>query len=95
MAYDIIYRRNHTYVVFTDAGDGTAVDCDVDLPAQLLEPALHYIGYRAHGAVDGNVQAENSTHYTRYLAACDAADRLGVITPDDVYSTSVQLRGWV
>lgn len=91
----VIYRKNPTLVTFVDDGNGNAIDTDVRLPLQLLEPALHYIGYRAHGAINGNVSAENSTHYTRYLQACDRAEKLGIITADDVVQGSVEEKGFI
>jgi hypothetical protein len=57
---------------------------DIPLPASLLEALLHYIGYRAHAAVDGNIQAENNTHYTRFEASCSRVESLGTFTRDDL-----------
>ena len=91
----LLYRKNPVLVAYTDNGSGSAVDCYVPLPLQLLEPLLHYIGYRAHGAVDGNINTENNTHYTRYLAACNQAADMGVITADDTVSASVESKGFV
>ena len=67
----------------------------LELPVSLLEALLHYIGYRAHGAIDGNVQAENNTHYQRFEASCKRATLLGVVTPDDVVNMSTQDKGFV
>lgn len=91
----IIYRRNPQLVTFVDAGDGAAAEANVKLPMQLLEAICHYVGYRAHGAVDSNIQAENSTHYTRYLQACNQALELGIIPADDTTSRSVDKRGYL
>ena len=91
----IIYRKNPKLVTYVDNGSGAATEADVPLPVQFLEPLLHYIGYRAHGAVDGNVQAENSTHYTRYMAACNALEVAGVLTADDTISAPVWAKGFV
>lgn len=91
----VIYRKNPTLVTYVDNGQGDAVDTDIPLPMQLLEVLLHYMGYRAHGAVDGNIQAENNTHYTRYLAACHAVDMTGVLTADDTMSLPVEAKGFV
>lgn len=91
----IIYRKNPTLVTYVDNGSGKAVDTDVKLPMQLLEPLLHYIGYRAHGAVNGAINTEYNTHYMRYEAACRRAEELGVITADDTVYKSVQVKGFV
>lgn len=63
----------------------TALTTELDLPEQFLEPLLHYIGYRAHGSMDGNIQTESNTHYMRFEASCDRVRQLGVgITGDDL-----------
>ena len=54
------------------------------IPPQLYEALLHYIGYRAHGALDGNIQAENSTHYQRFEASCQRAKESGMYTSDSM-----------
>lgn len=91
----LIYRKNPTLVVFMDDGNGNALDTDVQLPLQLLEALLHYVGYRAHGALDGNINTEQNTHYMRFEQACERAEELGVLTADDTMSKSVQLKGFV
>lgn len=91
----IIYRKNPTLVVFVDDGSGGAVDADVALPMQLLEPICHYVGYRAHGAVDGKLTTENNSHYTRYDAACKRVEQLGAITADDTTMSTVRSKGFI
>lgn len=91
----IIYRKNPTLIIYVDNGNGKAVDTDIKLPIQLLEPLLHYVGYRAHGAINGAINTEHSTHYMRYEAACKRAEELGVITADDTVHKSVQAKGFV
>jgi len=90
----IIYRKNPDLVVYVD-NRGSATEADVNLPLQLLEALLHYVGYRAHGAVDGNINTENNTHYMRFEKACQRAEELGVMTADDTMSLSVQAKGYV
>ena len=85
----IVYRKNPKLVTSTV---GTT---DVPLPMQFLEPLLHYVGYRAHGAVDGNVNAENNTHYTRYITSCNTLESTGVLTADDTISAPIRTKGYV
>jgi hypothetical protein len=54
------------------------------IPPQMVEALLHYIGYRAHGAMDGNIQAENSTHYQRFELSCKRIEQNGMFTSDDL-----------
>lgn len=91
----VIYRRNPTLLTYVDDGNGNAVDVDVPLPVQLLEAVLHYIGFRAHGAVDGSLNEENNAHYMRYEAACKRVEAQGTLTADDTVSSSVQKKGFV
>jgi len=91
----VIYRKNPTLITYVDDGDGNAEDVDIALPVQLLEAALHYIGYRAHGAINGEIAAENNTHFTRYIAACNLAETLGIITADDTSRIAVNKKGFV
>lgn len=61
------------------------LDVELDIPDQFVEPLLHYIGYRAHGAMDGNIQTESNTHYVRFEASCNRLKELGVgMAPDDI-----------
>lgn len=76
------------------------VDADVnseivDIPLPLLEPLLHYIGYRAHGSVNGEINAENNTHYMRFEASCKRVEDLGVLNSDDVSTYSVRDKGFI
>lgn len=90
----VIYRKNPTLITFVDDGNGNAVDTVVGIPVQLLEAMLHYIGYRAHGSLNGNINTENNTHYMRFDAACNMAAMLGVLTADDVSSLSTEEKGF-
>lgn len=90
----IIYRKNPTLVTYTETNNVTDEKV-VELPLQLLEPMLHYIGYRAHGAVDGKLNTENNTHYMRFEKSCERAQELGVLTADDVVGVNVTDKGFV
>ena len=90
----IIYRKNPTLVTYTETNNVTDEKV-VEVPLQLLEPMLHYIGYRAHGAVDGKLNTENNTHYMRFEKSCERAQELGVLTADDVVGVGVTDKGFV
>ena len=91
----VIYRQNPTLVAPTYDVDGNASEADVPLPLQLLECLLHYVGYRAHGAVNGAINTEHNTHYMRYEAACKQVEQMGVLTANDTDFGSVELKGYV
>ena len=87
----IIYNASPTRLVWVS----DVSTLDVLIPPALLEAMLHYIGYRGHGAIDGNIQAENNTHYMRFDASCKRAITLGLITTDALVGSNVQDKGFV
>jgi len=87
----VIYVKQPTLIVNTPE----TLASDIDLPVQLVEALLHYIGYRGHGSIDGNIQAENNTHYQRFEASVQRTKTLGVMTADGPLSRNVQEKGWV
>ena len=72
----------NTYWQYID--DVPTVIRDIDLPIQLIEPLLFYIGYRAHGAMDGNIQSESNTHYMRFDKSCQKIKTEGMFTNDNL-----------
>jgi len=72
----ITYRRGIAFI--------TQTSDTFELPSALLEALLHYIGYRGHATVSGDVKQENNTHYVRFTASCDKAEELGLVVPDDL-----------
>ena len=68
----------------------------IPIPPQMIEALLHYIGYRAHGSIDGNVQAENSTHYQRFEISCERMQQMGMYSNDDASMRDrISMRGFV
>lgn len=86
----LVYSTSAPYLTVADL-TGT-----LPIPVSLVEALLHYVGYRGHAALDGNVQAESNTHYQRFEASCTRAREYGVLTPDDVsMRTRITSRGFV
>ena len=56
----------------------------VPIPVQVLECLLHYIGYRGHGSISGELKMENNSHYMRFEASVQRVLDLGLITVDTV-----------
>jgi len=83
----IIYRVAPTFLNSTAA--------TIPLPPQLLEALLNYVGYRGHGSVSGELNAENQSHYTRFENSCKRAILEGLITSDDLVSKKFKNRGFV
>lgn len=73
----------------------TTVTDEIELPYAMLEALLHYIGYRAHGSVNGNVDKENNTHYMRFEKSCGLLVTEGYEIDSHNISSSVQAKGFV
>lgn len=97
----IIYRENPPMLdpaVLCDAAGALDVAnalTNVYIPPQLLEPLLHYVGYRAHGSVAGAMKDENNTHYMRYMASCRDIEDFGTISLTNLQSMNVEDKGFV
>lgn len=74
----------------------TDLDVDIELPAQMIEALLAYIGYRANSAIDTGVQTEDSIYYQRFEASCDKLKVFGMYNSDDMYMNKrLSVRGFV
>jgi len=73
----------------------TSVSDELELPYAMLEALLHYVGYRAHGAVDGNIQAENNTHYMRFGNSCSLLVAEGYAVDTAVVNVGVEKKGFI
>lgn len=92
--YNFEYYNLVVATVPTEIPIDSDMDYIVDVPRFLLEAMMHYIGYRAHGSVDGNIDAENNTHLMRFVASCNAIEALGLI-PMDNTSRYVTTKGFI
>jgi len=68
---------------------------EIEMPDAMLEALLHYIGYRAHGSVDGNINAENNTHYMRFEKSCEQLKNMGYLFNSVPYDIAVAEKGYV
>lgn len=97
----LIYQQNPTMLIGESICDSKgvllpeAINTSVEIPSQLLEPLLHYIGYRAHGSVEGSINDENNTHYMRYIASCTRIDKAGTMSLENMPSRDVEVKGFI
>ncbi|WAK44629.1 tail-related protein [Alteromonas phage vB_AmeP_PT11-V19] len=68
---------------------------ELDLPVQLVEALLHYVGYRGHLAISGGMQDENNTHYLRFDKSCKMVEEENLGLFDNLSSNKFQRRGFV
>ena len=80
----VIYKAGPNLITYIDDGSGNATESIVQLPMHLLEPLLHYVGYRAHGSGTGDIDNESNSHLSRYVASCNNVEALGLIPTDSV-----------
>ena len=73
----------------------SSVNDEIQIPYAMLEALLHYIGYRAHGSVNGEINAEQNTHYMRFDKSCALLLSEGYETDALNVSDSVSKRGFV
>ena len=73
----------------------TSINDEVELPGSMIEALLHYIGYRAHGSIDGNVDAENNTHYMRFEKSCNTLANDGYGEVVDLSKIDTRTKGFV
>lgn len=84
----IIYVASPTGYELTDE--------TVDLPPQMIEALLAYIGYRANAAIDSGVQTEDSVWYQRFEHMCDKLREYGMVNSDDMFMNKrITTRGFV
>jgi len=84
----IVHSVNAPYLVYDI---DTIATTELPLPLALLEPLYHYVGYRAHASMNGDIKAENNTHYMRFERSCKAIIDKGLIRRD-VISAEVSLQ---
>lgn len=72
------------------------LDVELDLPPQMLEALLAYIGYRANSAIDTGVQTEDNAWYIRFDNSCSRIRQESMINSDDMFmSNRISKRGFV
>lgn len=67
---------------------------NIPLPPQMFEALFHYVGYRGHGAVKGDIKSENNTHYMRFNQSCKRISIEGLVNKEELSSNSFTLRGF-
>lgn len=86
----IIYAAAPVYITNADLAT------DIQIPPQMIEALLNYIGYRAHGSVNGEINSENNTHLMRFESSVKRIEQMGMFTSDDMnMDTKFYNRGFV
>lgn len=73
----------------------TAVNQEIPIPSQFLDPLFLFVAYKAHISVKGGLKDENNTHYLRFDKSCELIDFEGLDIQDELTSTKFNDRGFV
>jgi hypothetical protein len=68
---------------------------ELELPMQLLECLLLYIGYQAYASMDVKALAAENTFYNRYIQACEQVKQLGTVGANSYITHIIHDRGFV
>lgn len=86
----IIYVASPTYYTIDD------LDNTIDIPIQMVDALLAYIGYKANTSIDSGVQTEDSMWYIRYEKACNLLEQRSMVNSNDMYMNErIDIRGFV
>ena len=84
------------YVAGPDTYTMDHLDAEVDLPPQMMEALLAYVGYKGNSTIDSGVQTEDNAWYIRFENSCNKVREYAMITSDDMYmSKRLSTRGFV
>ena len=84
------------YVAKPDVYELDDMNVEIDIPPQMIEALLAYIGYRGNSTVDSGVQTEDNAWYMRFEASCNKLREYAMVTSDDMYMNKrLSMRGFV
>ena len=74
----------------------TDMDKTVNIPPQMIEALLAYIGWRANSTIDTGIQTEDTVWYNRFESSCSRLEVKGFINANDMIMTNrLNMRGFV
>ena len=86
----VIYAATPEHYSITDTNK------TIDIPPQMMEALLAYIGWRANSTIDTGVQTEDSVWYRRFEDSCSRVEIKGFTNANDMIMTNrLNLRGFV
>ena len=66
----------------------TDMDKTVNIPPQMIEALLAYIGWRANSTIDTGIQTEDTVWYNRFESSCSRLEVKGFINANDMVMTN-------
>ena len=74
----------------------TDMDKTVNIPPQMIEALLAYIGWTANSTIDTGIQTEDTVWYNRFESSCSRLEVKGFINANDMVMTNrLNMRGFV
>ena len=74
----------------------TDMNKHVNIPPQMIEALLAYIGWRANSTIDTGIQTEDTVWYNRFESSCSRLEVKGFINANDMVMTNrLNMRGFV
>ena len=74
----------------------TDMNKTVNIPPQMIEALLAYIGWRANSTIDTGIQTEDTVWYNRFESSCSRLEVKGFINANDMIMTNrLNMRGFV
>lgn len=106
---DSVFIVNHGVLTFKSVTVGNTIhamcqmapenledtNSTIELPPQLFEALFHYVGYRAHCALNGSPQEEGFVHYKRFENSVTRVLSEGLFIQDNIDSHKFEARGFV
>ena len=84
------------YVASPEVYTVADMDVEIDIPPQMTEALLAYVGYKGNSAIDSGVQTEDNAWYARFEASCAKLREYAMVTSDDMYMNKrLSTRGFV
>lgn len=84
------------YVAKPDEYELGDLAVEINLPPQMIEALLAYIGYRANSTIDSGIQSEDNAWYIRFDSSCNRIRQESMINSDDMFMNSrISKRGFV
>ena len=72
------------------------IDDTIDIPPQMVEALLAYIGWRANSTIDTGVQTEDTVWYNRFENSCNRLLVQGFVNANDMIMTDrLSKRGFI
>ncbi len=79
----IVYAASPKWVTY-DSENSTHENATVELPPQLLDPLLHYIGYKGNAILNNTLTQEEDVRWKRFAASCNNVEKRGMFTVDAI-----------